>query len=459
MYYFFPLVLLIYFLVPFRAKNPVLLIASLIFYGWGEPINVVYMLLSIAVHYVCGLLIERDFGQSRAKLWLILATVFSLVLLGYFKYTDFLIENVNFILGTHFPLQNIVLPIGVSFYTFQIMSYTFDVYRGETPAQKNIFTLATYLSLFPQLIAGPIVRYVDVAAELVRREHSVARMRLGLRRFLLGLGKKVILANSLGELCQHFQNAENPSVLFHWLYAAAFTLQIYFDFSGYSDMAIGMGKLLGFNFLENFNYPFIARSITEFWRRWHMSLSTWFRDYLYIPLGGNRVSQGRWVLNILLVWFLTGLWHGAAWNFIFWGLLFAFFLLAEKFWLGKWLSRIPAPLTHIYVLLIVVLSFVLFDAPGLRIAGERMVAMFGGRGAPLADTEAIYYLRSYAVIFLLAIIGSTRWPKTTIERLQKAPLAAKILTIAEPVMDISLLLVVTAYLVDSSFNPFLYFRF
>ncbi len=459
LYYFFPLVLLIYFAVPFSFKNHVLLLASLVFYAWGEPINVVYMLLSIAVHYLAGLLIERYQGRPLAKLYMILATVFSQLLLGYFKYTDFLLANLNFVFGSHLPLQKIALPIGVSFYTFQIMSYTFDVYRKETPAQKNILTLACYLTLFPQLIAGPIVRYVDVAAELEHREHSLERTRLGLRRFLVGLGKKVLLANTLGELGQIFLRSENPSVLFYWLYALAFSLQIYFDFSGYSDMAIGMGKVLGFNFLENFNYPYIAKSITEFWRRWHMSLSTWFRDYLYIPLGGNCVSKGRWVFNILLVWMLTGLWHGASWNFIFWGLLFAVLLILEKFGLQKRLNTLPKGFSHIYVLVLVVLSFVLFDAPNLTVALDRVKAMFGGTSAPLTDTLSLYYLRSYGVVFLVAFVGSTPWPKTLAAKFEHGSRTAKIFPVVEPLLTVGLLLLVTAYLVDSSYNPFLYFRF
>ncbi|MDD4324569.1 MAG: MBOAT family protein [Eubacteriales bacterium] len=460
LYYFLPIVLIVYFLTPKKGKNLLLMIASFIFYAWGEPIYLLLMLLSITVHYVCALLIERHQGKSYlSRLWLFLALAFSLALLGYFKYADFFIQNFNAVTGLSVPLLNVALPIGISFYTFQIMSYTIDVYRQQTPAQRSIIKLATYVSMFPQLIAGPIVRYVDVAAALDEREHSVAKVRSGLRRFIIGLAKKVILANSLGELCQIFLETPDQTVLFHWIYAIAFTLQIYFDFSGYSDMAIGLGRILGFEFLENFNYPFIAKSITEFWRRWHISLSSWFRDYLYIPLGGSRVGRGRLVLNILIVWLLTGFWHGAAWNFVVWGLIFAVLLIVEKLWTAQLLQKAPDWLCHIYVMLIVLLSFVVFGAPDLMVAAERIGAMFGAGGLPLADTVTYYYLRSYGLILLLAAFGSTPLIKRVVEKLQFGRGTSKMLTVAEPIANIMLLLVVTGYLLDSSFNPFLYFRF
>lgn len=459
LYYFLPIFLIVYFLTPEKGKNLVLMTASFVFYGWGEPVYLLFMFLSIAVHFLLALLIERHQEQKLAKLWLGLAVAFSLALLGYFKYSDFFIQNFNAVTGLSLSLLRLALPLGISFYTFQIMSYTIDVYRGRTPVQRSVIKLATYVSMFPQLIAGPIVRYVDVAAALEEREHNFTKVHSGLRRFILGLAKKVILANSLGELCQIFLETPEQTVLFHWIYAISFALQIYFDFSGYSDMAIGLGRILGFEFLENFNYPFISKSITEFWRRWHISLGTWFRDYLYIPLGGSRVGEGRLVFNILVVWLLTGFWHGAAWNFIVWGLIFALLLIVEKLWLAERLERIPAWLNHFFVLLIVVLSFVIFDAPNLAIAGERIGAMFGAGNLLWADTVTLYYLRSYGVILALAAVGSTPLIKKIVVKLQRERWMEKVLTVAEPIVSIVLLLVMTGYLVDSSFNPFLYFRF
>ncbi len=459
LYYFLPIFLIVYFLTPEKGKNLVLMTASFVFYGWGEPVYLLFMFLSIAVHFLLALLIERHQERKLAKLWLGLAVAFSLALLGYFKYSDFFIQNFNAVTGLSLSLLRLALPLGISFYTFQIMSYTIDVYRGRTPVQRSVIKLATYVSMFPQLIAGPIVRYVDVAAALEEREHNFTKVHSGLRRFILGLAKKVILANSLGELCQIFLETPEQTVLFHWIYAISFALQIYFDFSGYSDMAIGLGRILGFEFLENFNYPFISKSITEFWRRWHISLGTWFRDYLYIPLGGSRVGEGRLVFNILVVWLLTGFWHGAAWNFIVWGLIFALLLIVEKLWLAERLERIPAWLNHFFVLLIVVLSFVIFDAPNLAIAGRRIGAMFGAGNLLWADTVTFYYLRSYGVILALAAVGSTPLIKKIVVKLQRERWMEKVLTVAEPIVSIVLLLVMTGYLVDSSFNPFLYFRF
>lgn len=459
LYYFLPVTLTVYFLTPKKRKNLVLLFASLLFYGWGEPKYVAIMLLSIAVQYAFGLIIEKHRHETQAKAWLAASVAFSLGLLGYFKYMDFFIANFNAVTGLSVPLLRISLPIGISFYTFQILSYTIDVYRGDVKAQRSLVKLATYIALFPQLIAGPIVRYADVAAALESRTHSVRRMRLGLGRLMIGLSKKVLIANSLGELCALFGETQNETVLFAWMYAAAFTLQIYFDFSGYSDMAIGLGRMLGFDYMENFNYPLVSKSITEFWRRWHISLGSWFRDYLYIPLGGNRVTNRRWLFNIFAVWMLTGLWHGAAWNFVLWGLLFAVFLVLEKFWIGQRLAAAPGILSHAYVLIIVGVSFVLFDAPSLTEAVRRLGLMAGAGGIPLTDTVSLYYLRSYAVTFLLAAIGSTPWPKHVAERLRTGRIGQRTLGLAEPVVAIVLLLAITAYLVDSSFNPFLYFRF
>ncbi len=458
LYYFLPCVLLLYLVAPRKLKNSALLLSSLFFYGWGEPKYLILMLLSITQGYIFGRLVEKYRGQKRAKLFLTLSVVFSFLMLGYCKYADFFISSFNAVTGLSIPLLKIALPIGISFYTFQIVSYVIDVYRGDVAAQRNYINLAAYISMFPQLIAGPIVRYADIAEQLENRTHSTAKTSLGVRRFIIGLSKKILLANVLGELVDVFKNADERSVLFYWLYAVAYTLHIYFDFSGYSDMAIGLGHVFGFDFLENFNYPFISRSITEFWRRWHMSLGSWFRDYLYIPLGGNRVSRGRWIFNIAVVWAATGLWHGAAWNFVAWGIFFAVLLVLEKLFLKKWLERAPAR-GHIYVMLLVIISFVLFDATSLRGAGETIGAMFGAGGLPAVSFEALYNLRSYAVVLILGIIGSTPLPKLAVERIRKTSGGAVLINAAEPVALVALLAVSTAFLIDGSFNPFLYFRF
>lgn len=458
LYYFLPCVLLLYLVAPRKLKNSVLLLSSLFFYGWGEPKYLILMLLSITQGYIFGRLVEKYRGQKRAKLFLTLSVVFSFLMLGYCKYADFFISSFNAVTGLSIPLLKIALPIGISFYTFQIVSYVIDVYRGDVSAQRNYVNLAAYISMFPQLIAGPIVRYADIAGQLENRTHSTAKTSLGVRRFIIGLSKKILLANVLGELVDVFKNTDERSVLFYWLYAVAYTLHIYFDFSGYSDMAIGLGHVFGFDFLENFNYPFISRSITEFWRRWHMSLGSWFRDYLYIPLGGNRVPRGRWIFNIAVVWAATGLWHGAAWNFVAWGIFFAVLLVLEKLFLKKWLERAPAR-GHVYVMLLVIISFVLFDATSLRGAGETIGAMFGAGGLPAVSFEALYNLRSYAVVLILGIIGSTPLPKLAVERIRKTSGGAVLINAAEPVVLVALLAVSTAFLIDGSFNPFLYFRF
>ena len=459
LYWFLPCVVLLYSAAPRGLKNTVLLLSSLFFYGWGEPVYVLWMLLAIVMAYLSGLLIERFRSTLRlARIFLVLSVSFSLAMLGYFKYADFFIRNFNAVTGLSVPLLKITLPIGISFYTFQILSYTVDVYRGAVFAQKNFIDLAAYVALFPQLIAGPIVRYVDVAAQLKERRHTLEKTALGMRRFLLGLGKKVLIANLLGELCSIFRESNDKSVLFFWLYAAAYALHVYFDFSGYSDMAIGLGKIFGFDFRENFNYPFIAKSITEFWRRWHMSLGSWFRDYVYIPLGGNRVSAPRHLLNILVVWMLTGFWHGAAWNFVIWGLYFAGLLILEKIWLLKSLEGKPV-IGHFYVTAAVVVSFVIFDASDLQQAFSYLKAMFGGSGYPLLSSEFLYYFRSYFVVFVIALFGATPLPAKLRSRIRQTAAGKHVLTIAEPLALIALLLICTAFLVDGSYNPFLYFRF
>lgn len=458
LYAFLPGTLLLYFAVPKPGKNLVLLVASLIFYAWGEPRYLPLILVSILLGYGFGLAIEQFRGRRGARVFLVLSVVVSVGILACFKYADFLLETVNGLFRAKLPLWKLALPIGISFYTFQILSYTIDLYRGTAAVQRNLLDFATYVVLFPQLIAGPIVRYRDIALELRNRKHKIAAACVGAERFVLGLGKKVLLANNLGLLCQAYRATAEPSVLYAWLYAVSFTLQIYFDFSGYSDMAIGLGGILGFHFPENFRYPYIATSITEFWRRWHISLSSWFRDYVYIPLGGNRVSRPRWMWNILIVWSLTGLWHGAGWNFLAWGLLFALLLMGEKLlWKGA-LERHPW-FGHFYVLVWVILSFVLFNAESFSQAAADLGALFGAGGLSLRSVEGLYMLRSNLILLLLAGLGATPLPKLLVQKVQATRVGARILSGIQPLVIVILLLLSTAYLVDGSFNPFLYFRF
>lgn len=450
LYYFLPITIVLYFLTPQRHRNVTLLLVSLFFYGWSEPRIVFYMLLTITVNYVLGLLIEQK--PQQKKLWLTMSVVFCLGSLGYFKYADFFIESFNQATGLSLKLLNVALPVGISFYTFQVLSYVIDVYRGDVMPQKSWLRLATYISMFPQLIAGPIVRYHDVALQLESRSYSVDGIAEGGRRFVYGLAKKVLLANVLGELCADFRMVQENSVAFCWLYAAAFTLQIYYDFSGYSDMAIGLGRILGFDFMENFRYPLTAKSITEFWRRWHISLGSWFRDYVYIPLGGSRVKPFRAYCNILIVWMLTGLWHGAAWNFVLWGLYFALLLLIEKRFLLACLAD-KAVFSHIYVIFAVTISFVLFNGETLSQAVGDLAGMFGLAGLPLMTEETLYYLSGYGLILMAALIGATPAVAMAAQKLKGRA------GWAEPLLLVCLLILITACLVDGSFNPFLYFRF
>ena len=459
LYTFLPCVLILYFLVPGWLKNTVLLLSSLFFYAWGEPRFVVFMVIAIVQGYVFGLLAEKFRDRpKRAKLCLWASAVVSLGLLCYCKYADFFISGFNTLTGLSLPLLHVALPIGISFYTFQILSYVIDVYRGDVTAQRNLIDLAAYVAMFPQLIAGPIVRYADIAPQLKRRTHTLADAAYGARRFILGLSKKVLLANVLYELISTYKSSPETSVLFVWLYAVAYVLHLYFDFSGYSDMAIGLGRIFGFHFPENFDYPYISASVTEFWRRWHMSLGSWFRDYVYIPLGGNRVSRSKWFRNIFIVWLLTGLWHGAAWTFILWGLFFAVFLSAEKLWYGRALAETRI-FKHLYVLLLIVVSFVLFDAASVQNALRTIAALFGLGGLPLTDPLSRYYLDSYSGVFLIAAVGATPLPAAIVRQLSESKLGGKLLSVLEPAALLALLAAVTAYLVDGSFNPFLYFRF
>ena len=454
LYYFLPCVLLACYLMPKAGRNGVLLLFSLLFYAWGEPRYLVVMLAATVLGYGFGLAMERF---PKAKKGLLIASVASsLSFLLCFKYADFFLENLGALTGRPIALLKLSLPVGISFYTFQILSYTIDVYRGQAAAQKNLIDLACYVTFFPQLIAGPIVRYTDIARQLRCRDYSLAQFREGTRRFLIGLGKKVLLANLLGEICAAWRQTTDASVLFAWLYAVSFTLHIYFDFSGYSDMAIGLGRLFGFRFPENFQYPYISRSITEFWRRWHISLGTWFRDYVYIPLGGNRKGKPRQFLNIFIVWMLTGFWHGAAWNFLFWGLWFAVLLIIEKTFLLRHLEK-SRVLGRFYVLLAVIFSFVLFDASGLSAALVCITQLLGLGGLPLSSPQAAYLLGSNALLLTAAMVGATPAPKIAAQAIARR--WPRVSALLEPVMLVLLLLLCTAFLVDGSYNPFLYFRF
>lgn len=457
LYYFLPNTLLIYALMPQRFKNSVLLVASLLFYAWGEPKYIVLMLLSILIGYGFGLWIEQCRHKPYAKYVLMASILICSSFLVFFKYTDFLITNLNS-LGFQFNVLKVGLPIGISFYTFQIISYLIDVYRKDVKAQKNVFYLATYIAMFPQLIAGPIVRYSDIEKELSERTYSLSQCASGIRRFTIGLAKKVLIANVLAELCSIFRTTSDPSVLYYWMYAIGFTFHIYFDFSGYSDMAIGLGEIFGFHFPENFRYPYLSSSITEFWRRWHISLGTWFRDYVYIPLGGNHVSKKRWLVNLMIVWALTGLWHGAAWNFVLWGIGFGLILIVEKLWLFQYLQRWRF-INHIYVMLIVIISFVLFNAVDLQQAFLDISHLFGFGGVPLVSAEAVYYLKSYFVTFILATVACTPLLKQAYTYLLQRPKSEALMNLVEPFLLVGLMLVISAYLVDGSFNPFIYFRF
>lgn len=453
-YLFIPAILIVYFITPKRFRNYVLLAFSLFFYFSGEPKYSILLIASSVSDYLHSLFIEKHRGKKSAKIALISAMVINLLMLGVFKYSDFVISSINEIFGLALPLTYLPLPIGISFFTFQTMSYTIDVYRGDVKAEKNLFSFATFVSLFPQLIAGPIVRYSDIASELHERKITSKDFSEGVRRFIIGLSKKVFIANILGELCLIFKDSNEKTVLFYWMYAFAYSFQIYFDFSGYSDMAIGLGKMFGFSFPENFNYPYISRSVTEFWRRWHITLSVWFRDYVYIPLGGNRVSKPRWLLNILIVWFLTGLWHGASWNFVIWGLMYGFLLVLEKLFLGKFIKK-SAFVGHLYVILVTVIGFVIFNASSSAEVFSDLGGMFGFNNIPFLNDITLYYLKSYGLVFVLAFLASTPYFKTLFNKLSDK----KIMAILEPVTIGVLLIIVTGYLVDGSFNPFLYFRF
>lgn len=456
---FLPAVLLVYYAVPRQGKNAVLFLFSLLFYAWGEPVYVVLMIFSTVLDYTCGRFVEKYRGTSKQKIGLLISVFVNLGLLFFFKYTDFLIGTINGVFGASIPLLNLPLPIGISFYTFQTMSYTIDVYRGEAKLQKDIISFGAYVSLFPQLIAGPIVRYQDIADQLDERTHSFDQFGDGVKRFVTGLGKKVLLANNIGLLWSTVSgsNVAELTTIGAWLGLIAFAFQIYFDFSGYSDMAIGLGKMLGFEFLENFNYPYISKSVTEFWRRWHMSLGTWFRDYVYIPLGGNRKGLPVQLRNIAIVWLLTGFWHGASWNFVLWGLFFGLLLVCEKLFLLRWFKKAPSFIGHIYTLLAVLLSWVLFAFDDLGNGFAYLKVLFG-RGAGFVNDGALYQLLSYLPLIVICAIASTPLMKKLYETMTSKCGEGLLLT-ADTIRVLGLSALSLAYLISGSYNPFLYFRF
>ena len=453
---YLPLTLAVYFLAPLRWRNLVLLLVSLFFYGWGEPVYISIMILSILIDYTHGMLVEKYRSNDKlARYFVGQSVAFNLLLLGFFKYWDFLAANLSLIPGVTVPQLGIALPIGISFFTFQTMSYTIDVYRRDAPVQRNIIRFGAFVTMFPQLIAGPIVKYKTVAEELNHREHTFENFALGARRFCVGLAKKVLLANSIGALWEAQLAAQGTgtlTVVGGWMGLLAFGFQIYFDFSGYSDMAIGLGWIFGFHFNENFDHPYLSKSVSEFWRRWHMSLTSWFREYLYIPLGGNRGGTAKALRNILIVWFCTGFWHGASWNFILWGMYFALWLILEKYVLKNVLAKSPAVFKHFYTLVIVFVGWGIFAMEDLTVCGQYLSACFGG--APLWSTVDGYTLRSYVVTFVALVAASTTLGVKGWNRLPAK--AQKIMT---PILMAMSLILCTAYLVDGSYNPFLYFRF
>ena len=459
MFIYLPIVLAVYYICPLKWRNIWLFAVNLVFYGWGEPVYIVLMMFSITINYINGIFVDkyREKDHKKAKLVLIINIVINLALLMFFKYYDLFANTINDIAGSVLvsPL-NIALPIGISFYTFQTMSYPIDLYRGDAKVQKNYINFGTYVALFPQLIAGPIVRYKDIDDQLSWREHSPDKFSSGVRRFTIGLAKKVLIANNIGLLWDNYSALPSSqlTVVGSWLGIIAFTFQIYFDFSGYSDMAIGLGRMLGFEFLENFNYPYISRTVTEFWRRWHISLSTWFRDYVYIPLGGNRKGKARQYLNIFIVWALTGLWHGANWTFMLWGIYYAVWLIIEKQWLGKILDRLPSFVGHIYTGLIFICGWVIFQLDSVQAVGAYFRSMFGFGDAGFASSTDLYYLGAYAVMLIVCCVASTPLLK---DLFKKMPVKAQ--SSLAPVLIVAGLCVSTAYLVDSTYNPFLYFRF
>jgi len=456
LFFYLPVCLLIYKLSPLKLRNLWLLLVSLFFYGWGEPVYIFIMFLSIAVDYTHGMLVEKwRENDKKARMVVASSVFFNLAILVFFKYYDFLAGSINAVTGLHLPILGIPLPIGISFYTFQTMSYTIDVYRRQAPVQKNIITFGAFVTLFPQLIAGPIIQYKSVAEQLNSRKEGLDKFVSGVERFCVGMAKKVLLANAIGRLWDSYlaMQPERLSFVGAWLGLAAYAFQIYFDFSGYSDMAIGLGRMLGFDFIENFNYPYISRSVVEFWKRWHISLTNWFREYVYFPLGGNRVSRAKWIRNILIVWMLTGIWHGAGWNFLFWGLYYALFMLGERMFWGKGLAKLPTPVQHAYTLIVVLVGWCLFAVESMSHLGGYLAACFGGSGALFKPLDG-YYFRSYLPLLVILVVASTPVSKKLWNKLSD-----NVRAVLSPVLVLAALVFCTASLVDASYNPFLYFRF
>lgn len=471
-YLFLPITLIIYYLAPKKGKNLIILLSGLLFYSWGEPIYVIVMLISTMIDYFAGLIMNHFEGRKvPRRICLIVSIVMNLGLLGIFKYSGFIAENINAIAGTqiidinnmnffgieYLPMN--MLPIGISFFTFQSMSYTIDLYLGNVKVQKNPISFAAFVTLFPQIVAGPIVRYDDVAKELDDRSITIDLIYDGIIKFIIGLSKKVLIANSIGALWTSIKATDiaNVSVVSSWLGILAFTFQIYFDFSGYSDMAVGLGKMMGFNFPKNFDYPYLSKSISEFWRRWHITLGAWFKSYVYIPLGGNRKGMARTIFNLAVTWFLTGVWHGASWNFILWGTLYGVVIILEKLFLGKLLDKIPDIFGHIYTMLLVILGWVLFDTADLPTAGAYIAKMFGFGGGAFIDSTAMYQIATYGITFIICIIGCTNLPKLAVEALKKK--SAVLVNYGGIAVMTGMFIICAAYLVDQTYNPFLYFNF
>lgn len=462
LFVFLPVTVILYYIVPEKLKNIVMLIASLFFYAWGEPVYVILMILSIILNYFCGLDISGKQDEPvKAKRSLIFAVTVNLLILGFFKYYGFLMETINAVLPTDIPYRELSLPIGISFYTFQALSYIIDVYRKEVKPQKNILYFALYISMFPQLIAGPIVRYIDVEEQLKKRSLNISKFGQGTMFFIRGLAKKVILANATGAIYEQVAGMQTGqfSMLTAWVGCIAYAFQIYFDFSGYSDMAVGLGKMFGFEFRRNFNYPYISKNITEFWRRWHISLGTWFREYLYIPLGGNRCDPSRHIFNLLVVWFLTGLWHGAAWNFVAWGLYYGILLILEKYVWGERIKSLPTAIQHIYAFVLVLIGWVFFASENLGEAFAYLGVMFGIGASAIADKQAVFLILTHWLLFVLCILGSSARGMTLLQAVPGMVQSGRVKKITVCVIYIGMFLISMAFLVTDTFNPFLYFRF
>lgn len=461
LFLFLPIMLAVYYIAPPQWKNLLLLAGSLIFYAWGEPVYIILMILSILLNYFCGMDIEnKSENEAKAKRSLVFAITVNIVLLVFFKYFGFLVESTNTLFGISIPYRELALPIGISFYTFQEISYIVDVYRGKVKAQQSLVKYALYVSMFPQLVAGPIVCYGDIDKQLTERKISGRKLGQGAMLFIIGLSKKAVLANTLGKIFEEISStsASNLTVLMAWLGCITYAFQIYFDFSGYSDMAIGLGRMFGFEFKKNFDVPYISKSITEFWRRWHISLSSWFREYVYIPLGGNHVTISRNIVNLLIVWMLTGMWHGAAWNFIVWGIYYGVVLVLEKYVWGAIVDRWPSVLQHIYALVLVLVGWVFFFSPSLGAALRYLFAMVGG-GAGFAGKEVFFVILTHWLFYLLAVIGSTTLGSRMLRAILNVSENHTVRTVITLVVFFGMLAISVAYLIADTYNPFLYFRF